>query len=308
LKEFGGEKGKQALLEFDPYLYFTKLEDWEVEEFDSEVGIVNPEGKAYVVNLEKLRLLVQDDRVNEVEALICYLQDDNSYYDVSQEYYDIVDILYNNRNKLENLKALFVGDERIREYKISYITIGDIYFLLEGYPNLEVLHIRGFCFNLQCSEILNHNNLKTLVIETSYLPKSATKQIIELDLPNLEYFELWFGEVTFDARNLIPKISRKFKKLKYLGIRSCEYTDVVVEDMVSSSLIQRLKILDFSWGTMTEKGVEYLINCPTVNQLHTLDVSMNDISDITGLEQLVCHVIAQPQDYDYDNRFLALHE
>ena len=67
LKESGGEKGKQALLEFDPYLYFTKLDDWEVEEFNPEVGIVNPENKAYVVNLGNIQYLVQDERVNEVE-------------------------------------------------------------------------------------------------------------------------------------------------------------------------------------------------------------------------------------------------
>ena len=64
LKEWGGEKGKQALLEFDPYLYFTKLDDWEVEEFNPEVGIMNPEGKAYVVNLGNIQLFIQDKRVS----------------------------------------------------------------------------------------------------------------------------------------------------------------------------------------------------------------------------------------------------
>lgn len=61
-------------------------------------------------------------------------------------------------------------------------------------------------------------------------------------------------------------------------------------------------------GEMTNQGVEYLLNCPAVNQLHTLNLSMNYISNTEVLDQLACLVIAQPQDGEYGDRYSALHE
>ncbi|AFY57543.1 hypothetical protein Riv7116_5146 [Rivularia sp. PCC 7116] len=328
LKKFGGEKGKQALLEFDPYLYFTKLEDWEVEEFDYEVGIVNPEGKAYVVNLEKLRLLVQDDRVNEVEALICYLQDYNVYYEVSQEYDDLAEFFDNNRKELENLKALFVGDAQIDTFRKSYLGIGDITNLLSSFPNLEVLHLRGCCTDL-CSGMLGHNNLKTLVIETRDISDMSIQVLCSLNLPVLEYFELWIGrdfENTCD--NVIKSIKpilfgESFPKLSYLGIRSCEYANAVAEAIMESSfmadfpIIDNLFVLDLTMGNLTDEGLDNLIGVPAISNLHTLDVSHNCVSEefLEGVEHLLLHcwIISDFQEEIADrgvgaSRYFALHE
>ncbi|BAY82611.1 leucine rich repeat variant [Calothrix parasitica NIES-267] len=328
LKKWGGEKGKQALLEFDPYLYFTKLEDWEVEEFNPEVGIVNPENKAYVVNLDKLQLLIQDERVNEVEALICYLQDYDVYYEVSQEYDDLAEFLYNHREKLENLKALFVGDAQIDEFRKSYLGIGEITHLLSSFPNLEVLHLRGCCNEL-CSGVLGHNNLKTLVIETRDISDMSIKLLCSLNLPALEYFELWIGrdfENTCD--NVIKSIkpilfSESFPNLSYLGIRSCEYADAVAEAITESSfmadfpVIDNLFVLDLSMGNLTDEGLDNLIGVTAISNLHTLNVSHNCVSQefLEGVEHLLLHcwVISDYQEEIVDrgvgiSRYSALHE
>jgi hypothetical protein len=83
LKRKGREKGKQALLDFDPWLYFTKLEDWIREDFNPEVGIINPEGKAYIIKLkeditthklfelENFQVFLKSPKASDVEALIC---------------------------------------------------------------------------------------------------------------------------------------------------------------------------------------------------------------------------------------------
>jgi len=96
LKESGGEKGKQALLEFDPYLYFTKLDDWEVEEFNPEVGIVNPEGKASLI-MEHLISLINENRLQEVENLLYFLKNYNFQYLNEQEYHYINILLTNSQ-------------------------------------------------------------------------------------------------------------------------------------------------------------------------------------------------------------------
>ena len=86
--------------------------------------------------------------------------------------------------------------------------------ILENYPYLEVFHIRtsadgeyyrsyGGCLSFTK---VKHENLKTLVIETGSLQQLTMEQLIKLDLPNLEYLELWFGDAKLDANKLIKKL------------------------------------------------------------------------------------------------------
>ncbi|BBD70352.1 leucine rich repeat variant [Nostoc commune NIES-4072] len=344
LKQRGGDKGKQALLNSDPYLAFIMMTNWLVEEFNSEVGIKNPEITAYSLNLQldwsplytKVRSIVKSgsglsfraethrlDREETTKKFQTFLHNPQSHQiqalHCHYPSHCFIDIFIEAKNQLSNLRALFWGDPQDDPYKDTSIhkLTRNMSLILEAYPNLEVLHIRGNAdgdnydpFEGSCLSftLAEHHHLKTLIIETSCLPRSAVNEIVNLNLPNLEYLELWTGNAGFDAVSLIPKISEQFPKLKYLGIRSCEDADEVAKALVSSPLIERLKILDLSMGEMTNQGVEYLLNCPAVNQLHTLNLSMNYISNTEVLDQLVCHVIAQPQDGEYGDRYYALHE
>lgn len=309
LKQRGGDKGKQALLNFDPYLAFTMMTDWLVKEFNSEVNITNPEITAYSLNLKQdWELFIYSPQSHQIQALYCHYP---SHY--------FIDVFVEAKSQLRNLKALFWGDPRDDFYKdiSKHKLTRNMSLILEAYSNLEVLHIRGradgdsydpflgSCLSFTPTE---HLHLKTLIIETKVLPKSTLHEIVNLSLPNLEYLELWIGRAGFDAVSLIPKISERFPKLKYLGIRSCEDADEVAKVLVSSPLVERLRILDLSMGEMTNQGVEYFLNCPPVNQLHTLNLSMNYISNTQVLDQLLCQVIAQPQDGEYGYRYSAIHE
>lgn len=351
LKRKGGEKGKQTLLDFDPFLFFTKLEDWTREDFNPEVGIINPVGKAYTLDLhldwepirvkvrayikslrsklplfeeehhfrieehrldreestKKFQVFLETLQGNQIQALYCYYPS-----------HSFIDVFVEENHQLENLKALFWGDAQDDPYKdiCRHKLTRNMSLVLEAYPNLEVLHIRGRADGDTYSPLgsclsftpVRHEHIKTLIVETKYLPKSTVEEMVKLDLPNLEYLEIWTGNARFDAVHLIPIISGKFPKLKYLGIRSCENANEVARVIVNYPLIQRLKILDLSMGEMTNEGLEHLINCPEINQLHTLNVSMNYISNTQVLNQLACQVIAQPQDGDYGDRYCALHE
>lgn len=331
LKESGGEKGKQALLEFDPYLYFTKLDDWEVEEFNPEVGIVNPKNKAYVVNLEKLQILIQDERVNEVEGLICYLHyyDYESGYTASENYNDFFKIVLDNCVDLENLKALFVGDKEINRFRESYVEIGNIGSLLKAYQNLEVLHIRGCCEQLEF-EIVKHNNLKTLIIETVFGNCNAFERICSSNLPALEYFELWMGQYYIPRhKNIIDTFkpilfSESFPNLYYLGIRSSENADEIAEGIArfcntaELPITDNLLILDLSMGNLTEEGLGFLLQSSAISNLHTLDISNNCVSEefLEQVEQLSppnYWLITNFQEEIIErgigvSRYLALHE
>ena len=103
LKEWGGEKGKQALLEFDPYLYFTKLDDWDYIKINLNANIPETVNNAYIImNSDSLVALCQKPYCNNIEALQC------QYGDNFQTVF--ADSLINVSEKLKKLKALYIGD------------------------------------------------------------------------------------------------------------------------------------------------------------------------------------------------------
>jgi len=313
LRERGGFKGKQTLLNYDPWLFFTTLQNWKAEEFNPEIGITDPNNKAYVVNLGQLKLLLQDPKITEVEALICQM--DRLYYS-NRDFYNWTQILADAHQQLNNLKALFIGDteeDAYKECEISHIRLGDISLVLDAYPNLEVLQVRGDSDCLECAS-LSHDHLKTLIIETGNITEQAIGQICTLNIPALEYFELWLGKAennyySVSTNRLLPVLhGDSFPNLNYLGVRNSEYTGDIAFEVVQSPMIERLAVLDLSMGDLVDAKAEALLNCPAINRLHTLNVSMNNLSPnmIQQLSQLNCRVIAEPQDsYRYDRFYPA---
>ncbi|BAZ17609.1 leucine rich repeat variant [Calothrix sp. NIES-4071] len=297
LKQEGGAQGKQALLDYNPMLFFTKLEDWDVKQFDPNADIVSPSEKAYSVNLEKLKLFFNSKNIYKIEALICHLPENYSYK--VSGFYDFINLLADNCQNLINLKALFIGDERENQYRKSRVRIGDINLILESCPNLEVLQIRGYCDELECS-VLRHDNLKTLIIETASISDIAVEMMCSLNLPALEYFELWMGSkyklnLSKVIKNIKPVLfSESFPNLRYLGIRSCEYADEIAAAIAQSyfiaesPIVDNLSVLDLSMGNLTDEGLKVLLDCPAIQNLHTLNISNNCVSEefFEQMEQL----------------------
>ncbi|MEH1940442.1 MAG: hypothetical protein V7L01_09530 [Nostoc sp.] len=320
-------KGKQALLGCEPWLFFTTLKDWTSENFNPKAGITNPSETAYIVKVEQLKLLLQDPQVSQIEALICHLSGYDCYYEVSQDFYSYVDILFEARQQLTNLKAMFIGDCRDNYYKKSYIGVGDITLILEACPNLEVLHIRACCNELEC-EKLQHKNLKTLIIETANISDVAIYRLCSLDLPALEYFELWIGRPSENSSdNTIDSLrpilfSESFPNLSYLALHS-DYADAIADAIAQSSfmaespILATLEVLDLSMGNLTDTGLNALIESQAIINLHTLNIAHNYVSEefIQEIKQsslIDCLLIAHSQEKIHDgcnaSRYSALYE
>ena len=329
LRQTGSQKGKQALLEHNPWLLFSRLEDWQAENFEPAVGITDPVGTAYNVNLylleptgygyskivedftlEPFQVLVKDPQARDVEALACWMSEEYICYEQCRSF---VDALCKARKRLTSLKALFIGDRREHEFNKPRLYLSEIAPILKSYPHLEVLKLHGFLSPEPQFKGLRHDYLKTLIIESAWLTSKDVAHICALDLPALEYFELWMShkatpESIIDS--LTPVLSGKsFPNLIYLGLRSFEHADEIVEALVQSPLLDRLAVLDLSMGTLTDKGAEILLQCPAIDRLHTLNVSMNCLSTnmIQKLSGLNCWVISQPQTNE-DDRYYALYE
>lgn len=293
--------------------YASQFANRKVENFDPQIGICDPVGTAYALRVnrssdekiaDKLKELLSTPQASKVEALVF-----GDWGCGSSSV--VVDALLEDHEQLINLKALFIGDIEDREHMISSITQSDLSYLLEAYPNLEVLQVRGdartswdgdtWICSLAFSP-LGHDSLTTLIVEAGGLNRWAIAQICALELPALEHLELWLGSPDYGGNSsvddLMPILSGGlFPHLTYLGLRNSEYSDAIAKALVRSRMIEQIRVLDLSMGTLGEEGAEVLLNCPAVNQLDILNVAENYLSRnmVERLSQLDCQVIAQDQ-------------
>jgi hypothetical protein len=258
-----------------------------VVNFEPEMELINPKQTAYALREDRewrysdrqfsledrWYALLQAPRVSEIEALIF------GYGICGSDY---VKFLVDRHQWFDRLKALFLGDIEDREQMISVLNFGkDISPILSVYPDLEILQIRcgGYSNGLYFSEWW-HESLKVLRIESSGLNRSAITSLCQLELPALEYLELWTGAEEYGSdssiEDVIPIISGgRFPSLRYLGIKNCEYTDEVAFTLAKSPLLEQLIELDLSMGTLTNDGFLALVQTPSINELDTLNISKN---------------------------------
>ncbi len=312
LRERGGETGKKALLDYNPWKYLTTIENWQTRKYKPEIGIVFPFGKAYVItNKNQFKALIQDPLVKGVEALKFDIVDHNLYRrkHLQEFLQEIVEASY----LFPNLKGLFIGSP---SDKYSHVYIHNIYPILKAFPNLEFLQLRGnvdndnfFKSNIEILEVRNPVDysfvktkplelsfLKTLIIQVDNLSKDNFAKICNLNLPALEYFELNI-DFNIDFEDIISIVLGKpFSNLIYLGIN--RYGDLILEYLNQSPLMESLKILDLSEARLTSLENIDLSESSILNRLNTLNVSRNGLrsSMIDQLSKLKCRVITDYQD------------
>lgn len=323
LKDYKFWTGFEKYYEF-PTNYATTFANRKVIEFDPEIGITDTINTAYAIRVadwdfsptnlistEKLQILQQNPLAHQIEALVI-----GFWYTKGLS---LTDALLNACEKLTNLKALCLEDIHNWECYPTYNI--NISYILLAYPNLEIIKIGfSYCrtytfskntFGLEINYI-RHENLKALIIECQDIDIELIYKILNLELPSLEYLELW--AITdnkgctlsrLGIKELMQVFYNKFPKLKYLGIRNWKYDlpflNNVPFGIVDSSIIENLVELDLSMGSLNDEGAAALLNCPSIKNLDTLDVSDNYLSDemVERLKQLDIEVIADRQDPDY---------
>lgn len=331
---------KEALANYQPWNLRERFQEYpgyqarhaevfanrQVENFNIDTGIVDPVNIAYAfrysewernqTNIDiQFNRLLEDSQINKLEALV-----------FGQGIYNL-DFLVKNQHKLNNLKAIFWGDIHFRECEISWLYWKDNFSpILEAYPNLEVLQVRGtdtkyngFGKRRSLEDIQNfnpikHDNLQTLIIESGGINKVNIRQICNLELPALEHLELWLGTKSYGGNSsiddLMPILSgESHPNLIYLGLRNSEYTTEISTALVDAPILNTILVLDLSMGTLTNKGAEVLLNCPEISKLKILNISENYLSNeiVNQFQQLDIEVIADRQkveeDEYYDEKF-----
>ncbi|MEM9219895.1 MAG: hypothetical protein AAGD25_36905 [Cyanobacteria bacterium P01_F01_bin.150] len=316
----GNKQSQQALVDHQPLSYFTTLGDWNFEPYDHHIGIADPENTAYSVrmtnagelrrrsgeycyDLSQFDALVEDPNVTELQALIFRI--DYNDWDRENTFKVALDAICEEKGRFQSLKALFVGDsegDRAPEFRKSKLPVFGIRPFLEAFPSLESLQVFGYFGDyerptLNC-ERLEHAHLKSLIIETSDIDLKNLYQLCSMELPNLEYFELWFGRrYNYDTAifTLQPIFnSQIYPQLKYLGLCSSEEADKLVQSLSNSPLINQLIGLDLKMGALSDDGIVPLLEHAQTSNLRVLSVGHTQLwpGAIESLNQVAKQVIA----------------
>lgn len=328
LKQKAESQVKQALQAYKPWYLeerfnqyqgynVTQFANRQVVEFDANTSVTEPLNKAYALRYwpyeneddlpSKFSKLLQEPNADKLEALVFGLWEEEAHESNSS---GIIEALVEAKQYLTNLKAVFIGDIIGDEYEISWIQQSDISPILQAYPKLEVLQVRGGD-GLQFSPPIRHNYLKALIIETGGLSRDTVRQICNTNLPALEHLELWFGSEDYGGdcwvEDLNPIIfAERFPNLVYLGLRNSQFTDEIVSVIIGSPTLDYISVLDLSMGTLTDAGAEELLNCSAINNLDILNISENFLSQemIDKFSDLDVRVLANNQKAEDEHSYI----
>lgn len=222
---------------------------------------------------------------------------------------EVIAALLAARDRLPNLRGLFLGDIPFSENEISWINQADLTDLLAAFPRLE--HFRSRGGNGLGLQVFRHEHLKSLALEASNLPRDVVRAVGASDLPALEHLELWLGTSEYGADTMPADLegilqARHLPALRYLGLRNSEIADDIAAALAGAPLLQRLRVLDLSLGTLSDSGAEALLANPAIARLEKLDIHHHYVSEelVERLRGLGIEVDAgDPQDRDY--RYVA---
>ncbi|MFD3481535.1 STM4015 family protein [Streptomyces sp. NPDC058665] len=225
--------------------------------------------------------------------------------------------------RLTGLEALFLGDLEDEQAMISSIYLGDLAPLLAAFPGLTELAVRGgegLDF-----PVSGHENLRVLRVESGGLPPNAVEQIAAAQLPSLERLELWLGDENYGGgvtvEQLAPLLAGEGKPaLRHLGLQNSFIQDELAAALASAPVVPQLTSLSLSLGTLSDDGVEALLQGQPLTHLRELDLSHHFISDEmmlriwTALEpagvrvDLTAKHEREVDDWDEDGRYIAASE
>ena len=309
------------------YEHATEFAGMPVVEWEPGTRLVDPANNAYRVSLsydeseggasweEKFKALLADPGAREVKALVVGVWGDLS--GPLEGSSKTVEALAAASGRLPGLRALFLGDIVSEEHEISWIQQSLVLPIFTAYPELEHFRVRGG-EGLRFGTF-RHERLKSLVVESGGLDASVVRDITSSELPSLEHLELWLGDSNYGATAEIVDLApiftgRLFPKLSYLGLRDSELSDAIAVAVAHSPVIEQLRVLDLSLGTLSDSGAASFLSSPAA-RLELLDIHHHYCSDemIEKLKAAGIKVDAgDPQEPDRDGdefyRYVAVSE
>ena len=195
----------------------------------------------------------------------------------------IIDGMIEKRADFAKVQELAIGIMDFEDCEISWIIQGDYSGLWQALPGLKHLTIQGST-ELALGDI-EHAGLESLEIICGGLPMEIIKSIARANLPNLRKLVLYLGVDNYGFDGTVEDIEAalaemNFPKLEYLGLLDSEMQDELVPAVLACPLAKQLTTLDFSCGTLTDKGGALLLaGVVDLPKLQKLDLHHHFMSD-----------------------------
>ena len=220
---------------------------------------------------------------------------------------DVIAALASHAPQLPQLRALFIGDMTYEECEISWIVQGSYKPLLDAFPQLEELRIRGG--NDLIIEPFTHQNLRKFTIESGGLDEKIARALADSHMPKLEHLELWLGTDEYGFSGDVTLYQQVLEQLstptlRYLGLRDAQIADDLAAWLANEPRLATVKTLDLSLGTIGDVGAEALLQGSQLRNLTRLDLSHHYISEANQekLRALPFEVVLDdPQEDDEDD-------
>lgn len=226
---------------------------------------------------------------------------------------DIIDVLA--KKAPPTVRKLTFGDN---VDQISWHHTGSLGKLWAGVPNLRVLEIETGEFEVGK---MVAPALERAIFITGGLSQSCGRGIATAVMPNLEHLEIYYGTEEYgggcSVDDVTPLLARTdLPHLQYLGLKNSEFADDLARELKGAKVLQTLKTLDLSMGTMSDEGARALAAAKSsLAHLDCLDLTRNFLSEegIKAVKGLCKKVITADQeegeqDGDEVYRYVAIAE
>ncbi|MDT0545181.1 STM4015 family protein [Streptomyces lonegramiae] len=194
----------------------------------------------------------------------------------------VIEPLVAAKDRLPALEAVFIGDIEAEEAEISWIEQSDVTPVLDAFPRLRELGVRGGS-NLSFPAV-KHEHLRTLRFETGGLPGAVVRGVCDSELPALERLEMWLGVEEYGGDASVADLGGllsggRFPQLRHLGLQNSEIQDEIAAAVAAAPVVAQLASLDLSMGILTDAGAEALLEGQPLTHLTSLDLHHNFFSE-----------------------------
>lgn len=190
------------------------------------------------------------------------------------------ELLADAADRFPALRHLYIGDISREEDEISWIEPGDITPVLDAFPALETLAVKGMP-NLRPTR---HEALTRLEFHSGGLPGDLVAAVGASEFPALRRLSVMLGTPNYggigDAEPLAGILAGDgLPLLTHLGLRDSAVQDAVAAAVSGAPIVARLTELDLSMGALGDEGAEALLSGQPLTHLSRLDLHHHFISE-----------------------------
>ena len=224
--------------------------------------------------------------------------------------------LTDNAARFPALRAVFLGALQSEECEISWIQQSDVTPLLEVFPQLERLEVRGGV-GLELTPV-RHGALRILRFESGGLPAAVVRAVGQCDLPVLDQLDLWLGVEDYGGDYAIADLDaimsgERLPALRRLGLQDSEMQDEIAAAVASAPVVARLEVLRLSMGALTDRGAEALLSGQPLTHLRELDLHHHFLTEpmvkrLQGAFPGVAVDLSEQEDPEDEWRYVSVDE